>query len=113
MPWIKWIKGFKAEKRWIAGGFCRGFTNWMDSMSQPQAKPLRQTMPTVAAWVDELREAFGADAINPAIRNGVAGGAAFYATEGGHTIGSAAIPGKRVLRLSEITLPPPLKESAR
>lgn len=82
-------------------------------MSQPQAKPLRQTMPTVAAWVDELREAFGADSINAAIRNGVAGGAAFYATEGGHTIGSDAMPGTRSLRLSEMTLPRPVKEGAR
>jgi hypothetical protein len=61
-------------------------------MIQPKAKPLRQTMPTVAAWIDELREAFGADAINPAIRNGVAGGAQFYATEGGQTIGCDAPP---------------------
>jgi hypothetical protein len=65
------------------------FKDWTDSMSQPQAKPLRQTMPTVAAWVDELREAFGADAINDAIRNGVAGGSAFHAMEGGHSIGTS------------------------
>jgi hypothetical protein len=73
-------------------------------MSQPQAKPLRQTMPTTAAWVDELREAFGADAINPAIRNGVAGGAAFYATEGGHTIGSESMPGRHVVSAAHMVI---------
>lgn len=77
------------------------------------SKPLRDSMPTVAAWVDELREAFGADSINAAIRNGVAGGAAFYATEGGQSIGSDALPGKRSLRLSEMTLPRTLKEGAK
>ena len=32
---------------------------------------LRAEMPTVAAWIDELREAFGADQINPAIKAGM------------------------------------------
>lgn len=82
-------------------------------MSQAKPKPLRQNMPTVAAWIDELREAFGADAINPALRNGAAGGSQFYAEEGGHTIGSDAMPGTRELRLSEMTLPKPDKEGAR
>lgn len=67
-------------------------------------KPLRQTMPTVAAWVDELREAFGAGAINPALRNGVAGGALFYATEGGHSIGCDAMPGGRVVSAAQMVL---------
>jgi hypothetical protein len=53
------------------------------------SKPMRQTMPTVAAWIDELREAFGADAINAAIRNGVAGGTHFAASESRVEIGSA------------------------
>jgi hypothetical protein len=70
-------------------------------------KPLRQTMPTVAAWIDELREAFGADAINPAIRNGVAGGAAFYATEGGQTIGCEAMPGGHVISAAHMVLSKP------
>jgi hypothetical protein len=70
-------------------------------------KPLRQTMPTVAAWIDELREAFGADAINPAIRNGVAGGAQFYAEEGGQTIGCDAMPGSHVVSAAHMVLAKP------
>lgn len=82
-------------------------------MSQAKPKPLRQAMPTVAAWVDELREAFGADAINPALRNGAAGGALFYATEGGQTIGCDAMPGQRVVNLADMVLARPVKEGAR
>jgi len=76
-------------------------------------KPLRQTMPTVAAWIDELREAFGADAINPAIRNGVAGGAAFYATENGHSIGCEAMVGGHVVTAADMVLAKPEKEPKR
>ena len=76
-------------------------------------KPLRQTMPTVAAWVDELREAFGVDGINSAIRNGVAGGAAFYATEGGHSIGCEALPGGRSFSLVDIVRVKPQPEGDR
>ena len=68
------------------------------------SKPLRQIMPTVAAWIDGLREAFGADAINPAIRNGAAGGAQFYAEEGGHSIGCNAIPGRHVVSAAHMVL---------
>ena len=70
-------------------------------------------MPTVAAWVDELREAFGADGINAAIRNGVAGGAAFYATEGGHSIGSAAMPGRHVVSLADMVTSHPVVKGAK
>ena len=70
-------------------------------------KPLRQTMPTVAAWVDELRAAFGADAINPAIRNGAAGGSYFYAEENGHAIGCEAIPGGQGVNAAQMVLASP------
>lgn len=77
-----------------------------------QSKPMRQTMPTVAAWVDQLREAFGADTINAAIRNGVAGGAQFYAVEGGQVIGCDSVPGRHVVNLADIVLSKPEKETA-
>lgn len=70
-------------------------------------KPMREAMPTVAAWIDELREAFGADVINPAIRNGVAGGTHFYAEEGGQTIGCDAIPGRHVVSAADMVLAKP------
>ena len=53
------------------------------------AKPLRQTMLTVATWIDELREAFGADQIDPQIRAGMQGdNMAFYARENGQEVGT-------------------------
>lgn len=73
-------------------------------MSQAKPKPLRQTMPTVAAWVDELREAFGVEPINSAIRNGVAGGSQFYASENGHEIGCEAMPCVHVVSLANMVL---------
>lgn len=52
------------------------------------AKPLRETMPTVAAIIDDLRDAFGADVINPSIKGGMAGVPTFYARENGHEVGT-------------------------
>lgn len=54
-------------------------------MGQPEN--LRAEMPQTAAWIDELRAAFGADTINNAIRAGMKGGADFYASENGREIG--------------------------
>lgn len=76
-------------------------------MSQQKPKPLRQTMPTVAAWIDELREAFGDQAVNPAIRNGAAGGSHFYAEENGHTLGCEAMPGGHVVGVAQMVLASP------
>lgn len=54
---------------------------------------LREEMPETAAWIDELREAFGADAINSSIRKGMAGlPGHFHAEESGHQAGTAYIP---------------------
>ena len=52
------------------------------------SKPLRQAMPTVAGWIDDLRAAFGADTINAAIRAGLDGQPTFYARENGAEIGT-------------------------
>ena len=51
---------------------------------------LRAEMPTVAAWIDELREAFGADQINPQIKAGIDGQPTFWARENGQEIGTRA-----------------------
>ena len=50
-------------------------------------KPLRLIMPRVAEFIDALRDAFGREIIDQQIRNGLAGGTDFWASEGGHTIG--------------------------
>ncbi len=44
---------------------------------------LRTQMPTVAAWVDELRSVFGADSVDGALRRGE-----FWAREGGAEAGT-------------------------
>ena len=49
---------------------------------------LRADMPTVAGWIDQLREAFGAETINAAIRAGLDGQPTFYAEENGRAVGA-------------------------
>lgn len=55
-------------------------------------------MPVTAAFVDAMRESFGAEAINAAIRRGLCGSGEFYAAENGLEIGSRPVdvPGKSV-----------------
>jgi hypothetical protein len=45
-------------------------------------------MPKVTAWIDCLRDAFGADDINAVIKSGVSGVPGFCASEGGHAVGT-------------------------
>lgn len=50
---------------------------------------MREAMPTVAEFVDDMRRVFGAQEINAMIKRGVAGQPnTFYATENGHEIGT-------------------------
>lgn len=52
---------------------------------------MRTSMPQVAAWIDELREVFGADQVDPSIRRGIAGQPhQFFASEAGHSIGTGS-----------------------
>lgn len=56
-------------------------------------KNLRAEMPTVAAWIDDLRATFGPEHINACIRKGQQGiPGYFYATENGHTVGTPSPP---------------------
>lgn len=60
-------------------------------MTRP--RNLRSEMPTVAAWVDELRDAFGAETIDGQIRKAVKDGLpTFWARENGHEIGARPAP---------------------
>lgn len=45
-------------------------------------------MPQVAAWVDDLRGAFGADQVNGVIREGMRGRRCFWASENGNELGT-------------------------
>ncbi len=47
---------------------------------------LREQMPTCAAWIDDLRAAFGTETIDAAIRQGRKQGG-FCAEEAGHVVG--------------------------
>lgn len=47
---------------------------------------MRESMPQCAAWIDDLRDAFGRESVDGWIRQGIAGGK-FYAEEGDRRIG--------------------------
>lgn len=53
---------------------------------------LRKEMPLVAEFIDDLRSAFGPGEIDGAIRAGMQGRPFFWASEGGHEIGTP-LPG--------------------
>lgn len=78
------------------------------------AKPLRETMPTVAAIIDDLRDAFGADVINPSIKGGMAGVPTFYARENGQEIGTPLdLTGRSVVRGEDMVVIRPKKEERK
>jgi hypothetical protein len=49
---------------------------------------MREKMPAVAAWIDELRSAFGTEEIDRQIRAGMRGEPVFFASENGYTVGT-------------------------
>lgn len=52
---------------------------------------MRDAMPTVAAWIDDLRDAFGAELIDGQIRKAIRDGLpTFHAVENGHEVGVQA-----------------------
>lgn len=67
-------------------------------------KPLRETMPLCAEFIDACREVFGAAEINAAMRAGLDGQPTFYASENGHAIGTKSID--RGIPLSELQIGP-------
>lgn len=56
-------------------------------MNAPR-KPMRDSMPHVAAFIDEMRAAFGEDEVNAQIRIGMDGAQTFYACENGIEVGT-------------------------
>lgn len=59
---------------------------------------MRERMPTVAAWIDDMRAAFGIEHIDRQIKAGMHGQPVFYASENGHTVGTKPKRGWRVLK---------------
>ena len=71
---------------------------------------LREVMPLVAAFVDDMREAFGADVINPQIRRGMAGEIGFWASENGVEIGTKFPEPRYVVTAAQMVLKQPKKD---
>lgn len=59
---------------------------------------MREQMPVIAALVDDLRAAFGADYINRIVSAGMRGEPVFWASENGHQVGTAPVEGTRVVK---------------
>jgi len=73
------------------------------------SKPLRQSMPTVAAFIDDMRETFGADAVNGQIKKGMQGLPVFWASENGTEIGARPPRGRVEVSVADMCLTPPEK----
>lgn len=52
------------------------------------SRSLRDEMPGVTAFIDDLRAAFGRDYIDGMVRAGMKGAPVFWAAEGGHELGT-------------------------
>lgn len=67
-------------------------------------KPLRVAMPKVAAFIDDMRAAFGAEGINASIKGGMSGVPTFYAKENGYEVGTAPTPPKYVVNGTQMVI---------
>lgn len=65
---------------------------------------LRTEMPLTAAWIDELRAAFGVAEINEQIRRGLRGEPTFHAVEGGREVGTRSSARGRAVSVGEMVL---------
>lgn len=62
-----------------------------ESNATPAKRPgLRAAMPLCAAFIDEMREAFGAEEINAQVKLGMQGAQTFHASENGIEVGTPA-----------------------
>lgn len=69
----------------------------MSTESDDRRADNRAAMPTVSEWIDDLRAAFGAKAINQALVRGTRGEPdQFHATENGRELGTRFRPGHAV-----------------
>ena len=70
-------------------------------MDMRARKPVSHPMPEIAAFVAQMKSAFGEPEIDEAIRRGKAGEPTFYAAENGHTVGTASRPAVSAWRVTE------------
>jgi len=79
-------------------------------MTEKRPANLRSQMPGVTAWIDSLRDVFGADEINAFIKSGMAGVPVFYASENGRQVGTP-LPAPRVeISAADMVIIPTEKE---
>lgn len=70
----------------------------MKRMGPVKKRSMRDEMPQVAKWIDELREEFGADQVDASIRAGMRGEPnRFRATENGHELGTPFEATRRIV----------------
>ena len=58
-------------------------------------RELKEKMPGVAAFIEQMVEMFGKEAIHSQIRKGLTGEPTFWASENGHEIGTKVESGAR------------------
>lgn len=75
-------------------------------MTEKRPANLRSQMPGVTAWIDSLRDAFGAEEINAFIKSGMAGVPVFYASENGHQVGTPLPAVRAEISAADMVLTP-------
>jgi hypothetical protein len=59
---------------------------------------MREEMPVTAAFIDRMRQAFGAEHIDGQIRKGMKGEPVFWASENGQEVGTKGRSGWKVIK---------------
>lgn len=76
-------------------------------------KPLREAMPLCAAFIDEMRAAFGTEEINAQIRFGMQGAQTFHARENGIEVGTPFAEPATCVTAAQMVLRPDTKKEGR
>lgn len=74
---------------------------------------LREAMPIIAAFIDEMREVFGVDVINAQIKRGMRGEIGFWASENGQEVGTRFPEPKYVVTAAQMVLNPTKPEAKK
>jgi len=74
---------------------------------------MRQAMPIIFSFIQDLRAAFGADEINSIIQAGIAGVPGFWAREGGHEVGTRYVPRGTLISVAQMVIIVPKKEDGK
>jgi len=70
-------------------------------------RTMREAMPKAFAFIEDLREAFGADEINAIVKVGLSGVPVFRAVEAGHEIGTPLPPEGRGVTAAQMVIEVP------